>query len=497
MFHSIRWNLLGWYSALLLAVVVGFGLTLYHRLEALREQRVDAELAGAAQLITQRTRPPHRPRGHSPAPPEPQISIPESLLQRFGADENEAAYAVLWLHDGTRYSSVQAPADVPPPKPLKKENPDRPRFRRRGDLREVILPRHNGGYLVVGRSVAIEEEQAAHLVWLLTGTGFGVLLIGLAGGWILVERALRPIAVMSSTAQAISARNLSQRIDVAGTESELGPLARILNNMLDRLEDAFEQQKRFTADASHELRTPLAVICSQAELALSRERSAPEYRQALATCAGAAQRMRALVNGLLTLARADAGMLQLEREPFDLKACIEECTRLIQPLAEERGITVKLDLEPIEWTGDMQRIAQVVTNLLSNAVRYNRDEGKVQVGLWEADGEVILTVTDTGIGIPADDLGSVFKRFYRVDKARSRDLGGTGLGLAICQSFVAAHGGTIDCAGELGRGSTFTVRLPADPPSSSLKVAERSVVSSSIQGTDSGPAIAAQGERPS
>jgi len=459
MFRSIRWNLLGWYSALLLAVLAGFGLTLYHRLETLSDQRVDTELASAAQLIAQRIRPAHHSRGHGAARPEPEpIDIPETLLQRFGADENEAAYALLWLRDGTRSASAQAPADVPPPKPLAKENPDRPRFRRRGDLREVILPRHSGGYLVVGRSTAVEEQQTEHLVWILIGTGLGVLLVGLAGGWLLVERGLRPIAVMSSTAQAISASNLSQRIDAAGTESELSPLAHILNGMLDHLEDAFEQQKRFTADASHELRTPLAVICSQAELALARERTGEEYRQALATCAGAAQRMRTLVNGLLVLARADAGMLQLERAPFDLKACVEEHAALVRPLAEERDITIDLDLEDVELTGDAQRIAQVITNLLSNAIRYNRDGGRVSVRLRREGGEAVLAVADTGIGIPQDDLGSIFKRFYRVDKARSRDMGGTGLGLAICQSLVTAHGGTLECTSDLGRGSTFTVR---------------------------------------
>jgi heavy metal sensor kinase len=461
MFRSIRWNLLGWYTAILLAVTIGFGSLLYHRLEALRTQRVDAELAGAAQLIAQRTRPPHRPRGHTgTGEPEPQISIPESLLQRFGADENEAAYAVLWTSDGERYSSAQAPEDVPAPEPLRKEDPDRPRFRERGELREVILPRRNGGYLVVGRSIDIEEEQTDRLLWLLAGVGAGVLLVGMAGGWLLVDRALRPIAAMSATAEAISASNLSQRIDVALTESELGPLARVLNNMLDRLEAAFEQQKRFTADASHELRTPLAVICSQAELALARERSGDEYRQALATTAGAAQRMRTLVNGLLTLARADAGMLQLERAPFDLKVCVEECAGMVRPLAEERGITIHLDLADVEWSGDVQRIAQVVTNLLSNAIRYNRDGGEVRVTLREEAGGVALAVADTGIGIPREEIGSIFKRFYRVDKARSREMGGTGLGLAICRSLIAAHGGTIECASALGEGSIFTVRLP-------------------------------------
>jgi two-component system, OmpR family, sensor kinase len=462
MFRSIRWNLLGWYTAILLVVVAVFGSSLYHRLRLLNEQRVDAELAGAAELIVQRIRLPHKPRGHVAASSaEPQIEIPETLLQRFGADENEAAYAVIWLKDGSRLSSSQAPIDTPPPKPLKREDPDRPRFRERGDLREVILPRRSGGYLVVGRSILPEEEQMQRLIWNLSGTGLAVLLIGLAGGLILVRRALRPIAVMSSTAEAISASNLSQRIDVAGTESELGPLARVLNSMLDRLEAAFDQQRRFTADASHELRTPLAVICSQAELALARERSVKEYREALATCASSAQRMRTLVTGLLTLARADAGMLQLERSSFDLKACVEECAAMIRPLAEERGIALELDLVESACDGDVQRMAQVVTNLLTNAIRYNRDGGWVRVGLRPEGGEALLKVSDGGIGIPADETGAIFKRFHRVDKARSREMGGTGLGLAICESLVTAHGGTISCTSALGEGSTFTVRLPS------------------------------------
>jgi len=391
------------------------------------------------------------------------IHIPESLLQRFGSSEDEAAYAVLWLPDGSRFGSAQAPPDVPRPKARHRELPDVPRFRQRGDLREVILARRNGGHLVVGRSTAVEASQLRNLTWELVGTGVAVLLFGLGGAWLLLGRSLQPIADMSATAEAVSASTLSRRLDVAETQSELGPLARVLNRMLDRLEGAFEQQKRFTADASHELRTPLAVIHSQTELALSREREPAEYVQALETCARAAQRMRSLVNDLLVLARADAGMLELELQPFDLKACIEECVTLVQPLAAERGLPIGLHLSEgadVEWTGDLERTAQVITNLLTNAIRYNRPGGRVDVHLEAHPSEIVLAVTDTGIGIPEEERTRIFERFHRVDKVRSREMGGSGLGLAICRSLLAAQGGTIECASELGKGSTFTVTLP-------------------------------------
>jgi len=456
MLRSIRWNLLGWTSALLLAALAGFGTVLYHRLQVLTDERIEAELQGAAELIQDRL------HVHGRRPGQPlEIHIPESLLQRFGSSEDEAAYAVLWLADGTRFASAQAPPGVSRPARLRGEKPDVPRFRQRGDLREVILARKNGGHLVVGRSTAVEARQLRHFTWVLVGTGTALLLAGLGGGWLLLGRSLRPIAGMSATAAAISASSLSRRIDVAATESELGPLARVLNRMLDRLEEAFAQQKRFTADASHELRTPLSVIVSQTELALARERSPAEYVQALETCARAAQRMRSLVNDLLVLARADAGALELEHEPFDLKACVEECASLVQPLATERGLTVHLDLAEAEWTGDLQRTAQAITNLLTNAIRYNRPGGRVDVRLEARPGEVVLAIADTGIGIPDDERRRIFDRFHRVDKIRSRELGGSGLGLAICQSLVAAQGGTIGCTSTLGEGSTFTVRWPA------------------------------------
>jgi heavy metal sensor kinase len=316
-----------------------------------------------------------------------------------------------------------------------------------------------------------EQEQLRAFAWQLAGAGALVLAVGLAGGWVVSGRILRPVAAISGAASAISATNLSRRIDTAAVDHELAGLAAVLNATFDRLEAAFERQSRFTADASHELRTPLAVLRSQAELALSRPRSEPEYREALETCLRAAGRMAGLVDGLLTLARADAGKLDLRRQPVDLARVVEEGVSLVGPLAAAKSVSVSTRLAPAEVTGDPERLGQVVTNLLGNAVQYNRSGGQVLVGLRVGSGRAVLSVCDTGVGIPEADRPHVFERFYRADRARSRASGGSGLGLAICKSIVEAHGGVIDFETEPGRGSTFFVRLPcaASPDAASVR----------------------------
>jgi heavy metal sensor kinase len=275
---------------------------------------------------------------------------------------------------------------------------------------------------------------------------------------------LRPIATISEAARQISASDLSRRINVEETQSELGSLAATLNDTFDRLESAFKQQVRFTADASHELRTPLAVIHTQLELALSRDRSPEEYRQAMQACLRAARRMRSLVDSLLVLARADAGRLELKRERFDLAESVEECAAMLAPLASQRNVELTAATDtPAEVVADRTRVTQVITNLMNNAIAYNRDGGRVRVSVGREDGVAVLTVADTGVGIAPGDQADVFARFFRADKARSREAGGSGLGLAICKSIVDAHGGDIRFASRPGEGTTFTVRLPVPP----------------------------------
>jgi heavy metal sensor kinase len=285
-----------------------------------------------------------------------------------------------------------------------------------------------------------------------------VLLIGLAGGWWLVSRAIRPIENISAAAVKISAGDLSQRINVAEAESELGRLAAVLNSTFARLDAAFAQQKQFASDAAHELRTPVSVMLTQTQTALNRGRTAPEYRETVEACQRAAQRMRKLIGALLELARLDVGQEQMKRLRFDFSRTVADCVDLVKPLAKASGIKIFTELSPLEITGDAERLAQVATNLLTNAIQYNNPNGEVRVKVASHGGLATLTVSDTGNGISRDDLPHIFKRFYRCDKSRTG--GNTGLGLAISKAIVEAHGGTIEVSSEEDDGTTFTVRLP-------------------------------------
>jgi heavy metal sensor kinase len=297
----------------------------------------------------------------------------------------------------------------------------------------------------------------------LVGAGGAVLLIGLFGGWLLSRRVTRPIYLISETARSISASDLSQRIGIDETHSELGSLAKTLNETFGRLETSFQRQIRFTADASHELRTPLSVIHSHAELSLNRERTAPEYRQTIETCLRAARRMKSLVETLLVLARADAGDLNLQCRAFDLKDAAEESLAMVTPAAVEQKLTLESDLHSVSVTADRTRISQLMTNLLSNAVRYNREGGSVKISIAAEGDDAVIRVSDTGVGIDVEDQPRVFERFFRADKARSREAGGSGLGLAICQSIIESHGGNINFTSQSGTGTTFVARFPRNP----------------------------------
>jgi len=391
-----------------------------------------------------------------------ELRLPEEIAHLFEGEEGETPryYFIVWRDNGEILHKSPSAPYLELPTFDSEDSSSLVRIeRQRGEFREVIHDSRFAPNILVGRSIRPDLLAQYRFGWLIVGLGLTVLSAGLLGGMLLSRRMIAPIAEMSSTAAEISVSNLSRRLNVDEADSELGSLASTLNEMFDRLEQAFEQQVRFTADASHELRTPLAVILSHTELALARERSAADYRKTIETCRRAALRVKSLVEQLLTLARLDTKELSLEYREFDVAACLYECVELVRPLAEQRGIRIECELPSLLLTGDSVRLGQVFTNLLTNAIAYNRDRGRIEVSLAGVESEAIITVADTGIGIPPEHLPHVFERFYRGDASRSE--GGSGLGLAICKSIVEAHCGTITAMSD-HRGSSFQIRLPRE-----------------------------------
>ena len=247
---------------------------------------------------------------------------------------------------------------------------------------------------------------------------------------------------------------------VANPGDELGRLAATLNEMLDRLERSFTQMQRFTADAAHELRTPLAVIRNEAEVALRTPRSAEEYTRVLETLLEEVVRLSEMADQLLFLCRQDAGLNPSAREEVRLDELLLAVTENMRLVADEKGVVLVLaDNPPCTVRGDAHQLRRVFYNLIDNAVKYTPAAGTVRVAS-RCDGEsVVVTVSDTGVGITGEHLPRIFDRFYRVDQSRAGD--GAGLGLAICRSVVRATGGSIEVTSEVGRGSKFTMELPA------------------------------------
>jgi signal transduction histidine kinase len=252
--------------------------------------------------------------------------------------------------------------------------------------------------------------------------------------------------------------NRQRLIGNAEPSSELGRLATVLNSTFAQLDVAFAQQARFTSDAAHELRTPVSVILAQTQSTLARDRHLAEYRETLEACQRAARRMHRLIESLLELARLDAGQESLRREPCDLAKIAADCVDQIRPLTTEKNVQIRSDLAPTPYDGDVDRLTQVVTNLLSNSVAYNHQDGEICVPTQLKNDTAVLSVTNTGPGILRDDLPHISERFHRADKARTGSH--SGLGLAIVQTFVKAHGGTVEATSEVGHGATFTVKLP-------------------------------------
>jgi two-component system OmpR family sensor kinase len=379
--------------------------------------------------------------------------------------QERRTFRIVWNMDGTVMYNSGNGGDVPSWEDIntfsKGMRDGNVTIRQRGIIREGLLvgPRR-GAIIGVGIDVQPELDRLNRFLMLLIGSGVLASGLGLLGGAWCLQRTLRPMREMQQTASTIRTENLSQRLKVESMDTELSEFAASINSMLDRVEAGFQQQRQFAADASHELRTPLAILLSSTELALSRERTPEAYRLELEKCQRAAQRMKSLIEALLTLSRMDASSQSLAMEPVAMDQLCRDQIELHQQLASQHHVSIKPNLNESVLMGHAGILERMVANLLLNGILYNRDGGTVDVALNSDEDTVFLEIQDTGIGIPKEEIPNLFQRFYRVDKARSRLTGGSGLGLSICELVVHLHHGKIEVASQIGVGSTFRILLP-------------------------------------
>ncbi len=310
-----------------------------------------------------------------------------------------------------------------------------------------------------------ETTEELRLIYLVVGP-FAIFWLCL-GCWLLAERTIAPIIEVTESATGITADNLSRRLPIGSHPDELSQMVASLNQMLDRLEKSFRRVRQFSGDASHELRTPLTILRGETEVTLRWAKTPDEFRDMLRSNMEEIDRMERIIESLLTLAKSEVGELTLEMKQHSLSDLVQELYLQSRILCETKNIEVNLQLEvdeEIRIRGDELRLRQMFLNLISNAIKYTQENGRLEIVLAKQDNFARVDIVDSGIGIPAEHLAHIFDRFYRVDKARNRMDGGTGLGLAIVKWIAEAHGGSITVTSEVNKGSSFSVLLPIDGP---------------------------------
>jgi signal transduction histidine kinase len=476
MLYSLRWRLTGWYVLLLMGVLLVFSAGTYIAVYKLLLDNFDDLLTSQANLIVQTVDFSDR-----------KLTLQNDSLRAGHRDDEHLTRIYrpdrIPIYDDNPREQAPELADA-----LDKAlDGDRQIIQVRGreaPMRILSLPiTHDGrivGALQIGISLEDVRATMRTLLKVMLLLAPAMLLIASGGGWFLANRALGPIDRLTRTAQRISAEDLSQRINLRGPDDEVGRLAHTFDAMLTRLQLAFEQQRRFSADASHELRTPLTAIIGQIDVAIERPRDAESYRTTLTSVREQARRLARLANDLLLLARADIQPAPLAHELIDLGALLPAIVAQVGPLAEDRQQQIALDQAPeLLVRGNEDDLIRLFLNLLDNAIRYTPPGGRItvtaaiggptggksdraigQLASTCAPAPVVVSIHDTGPGVAPEHLPHVFDRFFRADRGRNRAQGGSGLGLAIAQSIVSAHGGRLEVRSAIDQGSTFIVTLP-------------------------------------
>lgn len=480
-YRSIRWMLTMWNMLLLAAVLVTLLSLHYHLQRKTFMSRIDTELQNAlfealpSVAPPDSRRPEFQPRfdrpprddeapGREPPAHGPRYESPDSdaPMKQLEAEQfleelpENNLYLLAWDPEGNPTHRIGAVPDA--------QYSDYPQqtaertYLLRPNVRELVTYHPSGALVVIGRPLTEVNLQLRNLRGYLILIGCGIFLLGYSGGRCMISRALKPIKEISKTAEEISAGAHSQRIELADAPEELEGLASTLNRSFDHLDDAIENQKRFSADASHELRTPIAVVLAQSQVGLKRERSVPEYRSILEACNRAGERMKTMADSLLDLTRIDGNETPLNNREVSLNPLVAQAVSDAAHLSDQHPVDFQALEKPLRASVDENRIHQVLMNLMRNAIQHNPDGCAIHVSLKQEGAVAQITVADEGAGIPDESLPHVFERFYRADKSRSREQGGAGLGLSIVQSLVEAHGGKIYVHND--GGAVFTIQLP-------------------------------------
>lgn len=458
---NVQWRLTSWYAAVLTGIVAVFGLCIYGMMSRYLLSRTDFELDEELQELQV----------------EVDLSTSEAQLQRQLRDRYYRHlgfdFQVSRLDGTVLFRSERLTSQLTMPLVPKLPATQRGTFRvtrtvtGMGPLRFSyrIARRATGpsGYYITLALLPLKPNAVALRTLLLTMAALSpfAIIAALLGGRILAWHAMSPIDRMAATASKITASRLQTRLTVENNSDELGNLARTLNQMMDRVERAVNELRRFTADAAHELRTPLAVLLTEAEVALRTPRSTDEYRRVIQVILNELQRLNRLAEQLLQLSRSESRAQSPHLDEVPLDALLGDVTEHLGVMAENKG--VRLQLGPMQqWVvqGDDIQLSRMLLNLVENGIKFTPTGGSVRIDALEENGHIELTIADTGIGISPEDLPHVGERFYRSDKSRNGQTGGTGLGMAICKAVVEAHGGTLTIDSQEKKGTIVRVCLP-------------------------------------
>ena len=460
--QTLRFRLTVWYCTALTVILLVFGFTVYgtvqHRMVHHHDEPL-MEMAAAVQHILNEEADCHD------LLPE-QLHTLDHLGRLILVHEVEGGHEIFYESPGMKANAL-APA-------VGALGWDTTRTARLTTIQETGLPwrvlsmpyqsrmGRKGIIRLMENLADIEETLRSLRLALLLMTPAGIAVAALGGFW-LSGKALAPVDQITRRARELEATKLDQRLPEPGSDDEIGRLVKTLNHMFGRLEASFEAMKRFTADASHELRTPLATLRNTIDVTLARPRSEQEQREALESVGEEVERLQAIVEDLLLLARADSGRLVMRREPIDLGQLASALAATYEARLQERDLDLRIDLaDPGHILGDERWLFQAVGNLLDNALKFTPAGGRIALEVSAARGMVSLAVSDSGPGIPEDSLDRIFERFYQTEASRNRaDHAGAGLGLAIVAWIVNAHGGSIAASNGAGGGARFQFELPA------------------------------------